>query len=221
MKKNKKVYIIGGHESHYCNWIIPLGFSLTNRLEDSSLCIGEGGQDWDSSWYSFEKPHPTVSSNIQRDNFEMPILQEAIKLNIPILGICRNSQILPVLADKNRGAIVQHQSHPGYLHEMKTYDGLTLKINSTHHECAWPYNLDKNQYKLLAWSENLLEFRYLEGYRQEMTRPETEVVVYPNTGGGMLGIQFHPEDLWRYKEFSKTIKWCQDTLIKFLDGGFK
>jgi len=217
----KKVYVLGGGYSHYCNWIIPLGFEFTNNLEEANLCVAEGGADWDNRWYSTEKPHHTVSCHTERDNFEIPLLLKAIKLKVPICGICRGAQIMPYLVDSKKGKIAQHQNHHGFIHPMKTYDGLTIPVSSMHHQAAWPYDLDEKTYKLLGWTENLIEYRFLTADKQELTKPETEVVVYPYTGGGLLGFQMHPECQFGEKKYEKTMKWYSDTLIKFLDGGFK
>lgn len=218
---SKKLYVVGGHKSNYANWILPLGFEFTNKLDKTvSICLGEGGEDWDSSWYKCNSTHDTVYSNLARDNYEMPIFKKAIDLGVAIVGICRNSQILPILVNPDKGRIVQHQSSPGFIHDMKTYDGLNIQVSSTHHECAYPYNLIKDkEYKLLGWSENLLKFRYLDADTQDMQMPETEVVAYPTINA--IGYQMHPEMQFGEPGYAQSIKWYQDTLVKFLEGGFK
>jgi len=213
MNNNKKVYVVGGGiYNDYVNWILPLGFEITDKLEECSLVWACGGEDWHWSWYhkSENAPHPTLGCNINRDNQEMKILEKAIKLEIPIGSTCRGCQILPVLAG-DCGKIVQHQNNPSGYHKFKTYDGLELNCTSSHHNSAYPYYLDKESYVLLGWSENLLKYRYLDSVNQDLNSPETEVVFYPKIRA--LGFQMH----WEWDLQNKEgIKWAQETLIKFL-----
>ncbi len=55
-----------------------------------------GGEDVDPSLYG-ETPHPqTQAPNKTRDAFEIAMIQEAVKRDIPVLGICRGMQIMNV-----------------------------------------------------------------------------------------------------------------------------
>jgi hypothetical protein len=208
--KERQKYVVG-EDYNYINWIKPLGFTITNKLEEANLICGTGGEDWHPSWYNCKNPHPTLSCNINRDKFEWDIFNKAINLKIPIVGICRSSQILPVLVDNKKGKIVQHQNNPSYFHLVKTHDNLIIQVTSDHHNAAWPYDLEANQFRLLSWSDNLLNFRYLNADIQNLVMPETEVVYYPSIRA--IGYQMHPE--WDLSN-DKMIKWCQDVLINFL-----
>lgn len=209
----KKLYIIGGQVYlDYVNWILPLGFKITSIIQEADLCVATGGEDWHPNWYhkGTIKPHNTLSCNIYRDKQELMVLEKAINLKIPIVGICRGSQIFPVLAGEG-GKIVQHQNNPAYKHLFKTYDGKELVCTSSHHNAAYPYNLPKDSYELLGWSENLLNYRFLNSEEQDLESPETEVVYYPKIK--CLGFQMHPE--WQLKD-EESMKWYADTLNKFL-----
>jgi hypothetical protein len=113
----------------------------------------------------------------------------------------------------NGGLLVQHQNNPSYMHEIKTYDGHTLDISSTHHQAAFPYNLPKDKYKILGWTDNMLPF-HEGGNREEMNpEKECEIVYYPK--GNCLGIQGHPEAL---DLKHPTIAYLRDLLNKFLSN---
>lgn len=213
----KQIHIIGG-AYEYANWITPLGFEITHNLnENTALCMLTGGEDWHYSWTGCENPHPEGYYNLLRDKREMQVVDKAMALRVPLIGICRGSQILPYLIDKTKGKLVQHQNNPAYIHPMTTYDGQEIHVTSTHHACAYPYLLDKNQYKLLGWSNGLLKFRYLNRVYCTLDQPETEVVAYGRTA---IGFQMHPEMQFRDKSFARSIEWYQQTLLKFLRGEF-
>lgn len=211
----KNLYIIGGNSGlNYASWILPLGFKTTEKLEEANLCLAIGGEDWHPSWYQNKDiiPHRSLHCNYHRDQYEIKEFEKAINLNIPIVGVCRGSQIMPVLAGRN-GKIIQHQSNNKFNHLFKTHDGLILNCTSEHHNAAYPYDLNKEDYELLGWSENILSFRFLNQNEQvPEDKPETEVVFYPKIKS--LGFQMH----WEWDLANKNgIQWAQKTLIKFLN----
>ena len=113
----------------------------------------------------------------------------------------------------NEGLLVQHQNNPSFYHKIKTYDGKELEMTSTHHQAAFPFNLPKENYKILGWTENMLDF-HQDGNQQEMhPEKECEVVYYPKTN--CLGIQPHPEMM---KIESEGVRWCQNLLLKFANN---
>ena len=88
------------------------------------------------------------------------------------------------------GMLVQNQPNPGS-HMMKTFDNKELLVSSTHHQAMYPFNMDKKDYKILGWTEKMLDFH--QGGNNEELNPEKEceMVFYPNTK--CLAIQSHPE----------------------------
>ena|SRR5690606_23968879 len=119
------------------------------------------------------------------------------------------------------GKLVQHQNNPG-THLMITSEGKVLMVSSTHHQAQYPFNLPENQYKILGWTDNMLQF-HEGGNKEEMNPPvECEVVYYPEIDA--LGIQPHPEFLYDeyhdkpYEGYEETIEWFRETLDKFLNN---
>lgn len=107
--------------------------------------------------------------------------------------------------------LVQNQYNGGS-HDMKTIDGKTLRVSSTHHQAQYPFNMEEGSYKILGWTENLSP--YHEGGEQEELNPpkECEVVEYTKTKD--LGIQLHPEYLPYGHE---TNVWLRSVLNKFMN----
>lgn len=189
----------------YANWIPER--MIVDSLQEADLLIITGGEDVDPKLYGDIKHHTTYTSQY-RDEYESQLFKDALQLRKPILGICRGSQLTCVMAG---GKLIQDQNNPSYIHKMKTFDGLELDISSTHHQAQHPFNLPKEDYEILAWSEGLINYRK-NGSDQEMeTAKDCEVVYYHKYNA--LAIQGHPEMMFGNKEYQPTIDWC----IKQLD----
>ena len=64
-----------------------------------------GGADLDPAMYG-DPPHPsTMGVRADRDAGELPLLQAALRADLPVLGICRGMQLLAVA---HGGTLVQH-----------------------------------------------------------------------------------------------------------------
>src|SRR5690625_990141 len=116
-----------------------------------------GGSDVDPGLYG-EEPHQKLQTVIpERDKSELKIIKKALKLDKPILGVCRGSQILNVAVGGNlyqdiysqiNGELVQHYqrapkehgSH--YIHiskESLLYRLIGVerwRVNSRHHQAC-------------------------------------------------------------------------------------
>ncbi len=209
----RKIYVIGG-DINYANWMEG---QIVNKLEEATLIVFTGGEDWDASWYhkSENPPHETVGSNIYRDRYEMEFFKSALKLNKKMIGVCRGAQGGCVFAG---GKLVQHQENPSFTHEIITFDGKRLITSSTHHQAQYPYNLKNDEYKVLAWTENYLKYRYLDSIIQDKTTKEVEIGYYPKIN--FLSIQGHMEMLYSDRDYNDNFKdsfrWHRDLLDKFM-----
>lgn len=122
-----------------------------------------------------------------RDRVEWNMLQRAIELNIPIIGVCRGAQMLCAAAG---GYLIQHlDNHAGSNHEITTVDGDVLKVNSLHHQMMVPFEVD---HKLLAWStEKRSRVYFDEDKMLTEIKCEPELVLFPKIRG--IAAQWHPE----------------------------
>lgn len=200
----RKIYIVGPAK-HYANWMQG---ELVNQIKESDLVVFTGGEDVDPVLYG-EKEHPYTSSNIHRDVDEMEAFDEAKEFDKPCIGICRGHQFLCVMAG---GKLIQHQGNPG-THPMDMYDGATITTTSLHHQAAFPFNLPKEDYKILGWTYKL-NGKHEDAKGKEMNPPkEIEVAIFKKIKA--LGIQGHPEMMDRD---SDSIKYFQNLLNKFLNN---
>jgi putative glutamine amidotransferase len=124
---------------------------LLSRL--GGLCIS-GGPDLDPSFYGAD-PHPELGPTFpDLDRFELALLRHAQARGLPVLAICRGTQLLNVsrggtliqhLPDRVDGSIAHRQTEPGRLatHAVRI-DGSSrlrgllgsdeLLVNSFHHQ---------------------------------------------------------------------------------------
>ena len=220
----KKIYVVGGRGYwSYANWLEPLGIIPTDEYKSCDMVLFAGGEDVSPEIYSNKIPHRSVSSNINRDEREQIIYNKALADKKPMLGICRGSQYLCVMANNlDEHSLVQHQSQPGFNHPMKCAEGGEITVTSTHHQSQWPFNLPENDYELLGWTENGCSQRWFneEGKVKEvypnLGHIEVEEVYYKKINA--LGLQHHPEYVFppNNNQDSKYIERCQNLVKKYL-----
>jgi putative glutamine amidotransferase len=114
-----------------------------------------GGSDLDPGYYG-EEPSPELGPTIsERDAFEIPLLELALRRGLPIFGICRGMQLLNVAlggtlyqdlpSQWGRGVLKHRQETPKWqpTHEVEVRGGAYLaevmdreviKVNSYHHQ---------------------------------------------------------------------------------------
>lgn len=214
MAKNKRIIYVAGHGKNcagYSNWLEPDDF--TDDIEKATLVLGLGGSDVGNQYYN-EPDSGYLYCSPEIDKREHKDYKKAIELGKPIVGICKGSQWLGALAG---GTVFQDISHPSY-HEIKTYDNKELWTNSLHHNMVCLDKLKENQdYKLLAWADNLSP-HHINGYGKDIPcEKEPEVVFYPKINA--LGFQNHNEMIvHNYFKFGPVIDWSNDTVDKFLSN---
>lgn len=132
-------------------------------------------------------------------DYDRVVLRYAINNNIPILGICLGMQVMASLNEDNLINIDlnkynNHHNESTYVHDIiidensKLYDIIgkqRIKVNSTHKERI------KNSgiYKISAYSPDGV----------------IEAIEY-NKNDFNIGVQFHPERLYKDKNISKIFK---------------
>lgn len=200
-----KVYIIG-QNLRYLNAIH--GAVATTNMHTCDLVMCTGGADINPSLYA-ETPHRLTKWDDARDKLETTELLLAVKLKKPILGICRGAQLGCVASG---GKLIQHIEGQKFIH--KVYDPIfgQYDVNSMHHQMMYPFNLPKEDYKLLAWAFGNLEV--CEGMPTGVkTKPdiEPEIVYFPKTK--ILGVQGHPERADSPSEFRDAVTYYAKNLI--------
>jgi putative glutamine amidotransferase len=68
----------------------------SRRAEDFDGILFAGGEDVDPALYDEAVKYANVHANRARDEFELSLLERALKHRLPILGICRGIQMINV-----------------------------------------------------------------------------------------------------------------------------
>jgi len=184
----KRIKVYGGG-----NWIKN---SVTSSFEDADVVILPGGGDWNPTLYGHE-PNGTRSWDETTDKRQMKLIDDSIKAGKLVFGICRGLQGVTI---RNGGFLIQDVSHPSR-HPVITKEGIIYGMNSCHHQMCYPYHLPKEDYEVLAWTEELSN-KYVVDPKIELQFPtialdpdgrfkEPEMIWYPKTK--CLGVQGHPE----------------------------
>lgn len=139
-----------------------------------------------------------------KDEIEIQLLHEALKREVPILGICRGSQLLNVLnggtlygdVQKEKGthrAHIDFEHYDTYRHPVEVVAGTplsrwyrrkTLKVNSYHHQGIRELAA---RFRPMAHADDGL----IEGF-------------YDPNAKFLVGLQFHPERM--LKEYAGNLK---------------
>lgn len=184
-----KLFVVGFDGSYSKPWNSL--FDVVKNFRAADVVLFTGGSDVSPHLYGeeegrFTRPFP------RRDWVERRFFNNAVERKLGMIGICRGAQFITVM---NGGSLVQHVSHHGSWHFIRTKDD-EFVTSSTHHQMMNPYDLDPKDYSILGWADQL-SHTYMDGQDRQVPRfwkpgtKEPEVVFYPKIRA--LAIQGHPE----------------------------
>lgn len=191
---------------HYADWLLKLGAlpmilpytqDKQHILEFAPVLDGlllSGGGDLDPGSFN-EEPHPKLGSvHPERDTLELLLTKEMLKLNRPILGICRGAQLLNVAEGGNMyqdlGAqygseLLQHQQNAPTSHASHT---LKILPDSKLAQILGAAKIRTNSFHHQAIKDPAPAFRAC-AFSADGVIEAIESVSHPFA----LGIQWHPE----------------------------
>lgn len=170
--------------------------------ENNGFLIIWGGEDIHPSIYG----QPNMGSAVwgdgpsKKDMLEMALVNKAVDIGMPVLGVCRGAQLVCAMAG---GKLVQDVSGHGGNHQITTNDGKTFITSSVHHQMMYP---GKTNHELVAWSTNKISQRY-RGLTDEEIQSfdkEPEIVFFPEKR--FLAVQGHPEFMRENCEFNNYVR---------------
>lgn len=169
---------------------------IAQHLDLINALLVSGGPDADPMYFG-EEPHAGLGNvNPAMDAYEIPLIREALRRNMPILGICRGEQMLNIAAG---GTLIQHipavipdclkhqQGAPrSYMtHSIRVLEGTQLagilgageaRVNSFHHQAV---------------------AKAAPGFRVSAVAPDGVIEAIESTGNNYaIGVQWHPECMW-------------------------
>ncbi|MDP9285529.1 MAG: gamma-glutamyl-gamma-aminobutyrate hydrolase family protein [Actinomycetota bacterium] len=131
--------------------LVPPGAAAEEALDALDGLVFSGGSDLDPELYGEEAHAETVGVVRERDDFELDLMRLALARDVPLLAICRGSQVLNVALGggleqhvPDRVAADTHKHTPGVFaeHEVDVLDGTKLAsvvgrrsaVKSHHHQ---------------------------------------------------------------------------------------
>ena len=177
-------------------------FLTWRMLESCDGFLLTGGHDVDPNTYGEMRHMHQMRSIRARDEREIGLVSAAIEQGKPVLGICRGMQVInvacggslhPDISDCAPDTDIAHMMKPPFnrtehevlvepdtiLHEVMGKD--RIDVNSMHHQCV-----DKVG----------------AGLRVCATAPDGVIEGLERAEGFVLGVQWHPEHIWRVSEDS-------------------
>ena len=162
------------------------------ELANVAGLVLSGGVDVDPRLYGERRHRETDSRHPFRDRYELALLEEALRRDLPVLAICRGHQLLNVFLG---GKLIQHIAGDGHRaelepprasawHEVSLAAGSRLAgilgegrmpVNSRHHQGVAPEMVADGLRATALSPDGLVEA--LEGERQRW----------------LVGVQWHPE----------------------------
>ena len=171
--------------------LVPPGASAEETLDAVDGLVFSGGSDLDPELYG-EEAHPQTDGVVrERDDFELELMRAALAHDLPVLAICRGSQVLNVALGgdleqhvPDRVAADTHKQTPGVFadHDVEVLGGTKLAsiigdrtdVKSHHHQ----------GYGALG-----------EGLRESARAPDGTVEALEDpTRRFTLGVLWHPEE---------------------------
>lgn len=168
---------------------------LEKNVKIYDAVVFTGGTDVDPSVYGDGAHDHTSSPDKERDKYEAKLFHECVEKGVKMIGICRGAQFLCAMSG---GKLIQDVTNHTNSHSIKTIDGDTIYVSSTHHQMMHPYTAP--DHLVIAWAEGLsdhyqtggLEFKLrMKTSEKGSVVIEPEVVLFPHTKA--LCVQYHPE----------------------------
>jgi gamma-glutamyl-gamma-aminobutyrate hydrolase PuuD len=131
--------------------LVPPGAEVDATLDVVDGIIFSGGSDLDPELYGAEAHAETLGVIRERDDFELGLMQAALERDVPMLAICRGSQVLNVVRGgdieqhvPDRVGALTHREVPGVFstHDVTVAPGSRLAailgdrhdVKSSHHQ---------------------------------------------------------------------------------------
>lgn len=188
------------------------GIAINNptQLKEDHCLILHGGGDISPSYYGSKKSKHGCGydSPTPRDECEWEVLTQAVKMNLPIVGICRGAQLLCAF---DGGKLIQHiEGHTGADHKIiDNRNNLVISSNSCHHQMMVPAEGHKN---LIICSSVNPTIGFDDDDRKIDILRVPEIIYFPQLRA--IGIQGHPE--WMIG--SPFNKYCSNLIKEYLLG---
>jgi putative glutamine amidotransferase len=185
-------YVTSVQRAGGCALLVPPGDDVEDVLDRMDGLIFSGGSDLDPELYGQEAHAETKGVVTERDRFELELLRAALARDLPVLAVCRGSQVLNVARggdlEQHLPDVVGDEKHkhtPGvfadhavHVDEASRLAGIVGRnaapVKSHHHQ---GYGRIGEGLREVAWAE--------DGTVEALEDPSASFVV---------GVLWHPEE---------------------------
>ena len=206
----------------YIKWLehfnvryVVLDYNTPTDLHRLKLCSGlilSGGEDISPEVYcDWRESNTEQVYNSKRDGFELRLLETAVNLQIPILGICRGIQLINVFF---RGNLVFDLEKIRNVNHRKISENEPRYHNIIVYENTLLYSLVKAKSGVVTSSHHQAVDRLGEGLKINCRADDGTIEgieAIDNKSHFLLGIQWHPE---RFADFNSPFS--KDVLLEFV-----
>lgn len=163
-------------------------------LKKGDVLLVWGGQDIPPQFYGKSaSPHTGAADPpSRRDMIEWNMMQRAIEMKVPIIGVCRGAQMLCAAAG---GTLMQHVTGHGGNHSVITVSGTAFPTNSMHHQMMVP-GLTAHEVLAEIPADQLRSRVYWDEDKEVDHHQEPEFIWFNDIKGA--AIQWHPEFMEKY-----------------------
>lgn len=209
-------YVDGIRQSGGLPIVLPLGkpAEAKDYIETIDALLLAGGQDVVPTLYGKEPIQELGETDLNRDQFEISLVKEALRVHKPIFGICRGQQLINVALGGSLyqdihlqlGIKTQHNQYPTAFdvptHHITTSSdswlkqlfGQRLLVNSFHHQAINKLGRELN---VAAQSDDGI------------------IESIESNDGNIFAVQFHPECLFKtHSTFGKIFDHLIDKAVK-------
>ena len=195
------VYIVGS-ALDYAEMFTKRGWDIAAKINGANLIQFTGGEDVSPYLYD-EMPLPSTYSNPIRDRAEQVIFNLALKLEIPMAGICRGGQFLNIMCGGKMWQHVDKHAINGThaIHDIETNE--VFQGTSTHHQMMRPSSIGQiiAVAHISTYRECCQNGKSLTLMSKACVSGDPEIIYY--TKQNALCFQPHPE-LYGYNDLANT-----------------
>lgn len=209
---------------HFVNLYEHSVDSALSVLDDASGLLLTGGADIHPVWYN--QPEDTVVCNgfdLRRDTLEYRAVQKAIKLKLPILGICRGMQMLNVASGGSLIPDIPKRTGSEVPHREKPYEPVRHSIIIN--QASLLYGIAETDKTMVlsnhhqAVDKTADRFRVVARTADDL--PEALERKKPYNHPFLLGVQFHPEAMaWESPVSLPVARQFQHEVKRFYKDNF-
>ena len=185
-------YAAAVYEAGAVPYVLPAttnAATIATLLDRVDMLVFCGGEDVEPSRYG-ETNHANLGKvNLRRDAWEFALSDEAIRRQMPLLGICRGCQFLNIRFGGTLWQDLPSEKTGAKVHRLKGEHEITVKPGTCLHKLAGP-TISVNSRHHQAVKD------VARGFEVSAVSPDGVVEAIEGTDYPALGVQFHPEMLF-------------------------